>query len=523
MVRAKAFEALNDTVTGFIMEAQGEIRNLHITVAPDSLSEFGEILARFGGQDPVRALFRKNQTLRYDTSLALTGDRLTVTLHGIRLEKLPKSIDFGGEGALAAETPDVSFDRIAGHTMIKNRLRETVKYLRDPGLLKALGVGTPRGMLFYGPPGTGKTMLAKALAHEADLPFMATTGSELLRYGLMKKVFSRARDYAPSILFIDEIDAIGTRNGGDGDVVINQLLSEIDGFDSRGDILVIGATNYREKLDPALLRSGRIDLHIHVPILDREARAHFIDMMLEKQHDGRINRDRLLDYSAGMSGADLAKVGRESTLEALRRGKDRLTEEIIVEMINIVKYGEKLESRSLKKQIGAMAYHEAGHAVVMHVLQPDTTIEQVNICPRENMLSFVSYRDDGEEGNMTRQDLLDKVAIALAGRMAQIKKFGVSGCDTGAGSDLAFATRLCHAAIAYYGMDSQVGALNIRNVEDSLQGHLTSLIGERVHVWMKGVEERTRTLVEENWRLIESLARRLIREEIIDGRHALSK
>jgi ATP-dependent Zn protease len=521
-VRARASEMLFDTATEFIMNGKRDVRNLHFTVAPDALTELREIMTRIGGQDPVRAVFRKNQSLRYDTGLKLTGNRLTVTLRGIRLQKLPRSADFTGEGALAVEVPDISFAHIAGHTMIKERLKESIRFLKEPDLLKAHGEGLPRGILFHGPPGTGKTMLAKALAHEADLPFIATTGSDLLSIHLMKKVFSRAREYAPSILFIDEIDAIGTRNGDGSDTVINQLLTEIDGFGSRGGVFIIAATNFREKIDPALLRSGRIDLHFHIPVLDREARTYFIRMMLEKPHEKGINRERLLDYTAGMTGADLAKISRESTLEAVRRGTDRLTEEIIIETINIFKYGRRLESHSLKRRLGSIAYHEAGHAVISLVLLPDTRIEQVAVLPRESVLGFVSYEDDEDHGNMSRQDILDRIAVALAGRMAQMKKYGAAGCDTGAGNDLAKATRLCHAAIAHFGMDPEVGAINIGSIEDYIGGHLAGLIGERVHAWLKEAEERTRRLVEENWDRIESLACRLMREELIDGRHTLS-
>jgi ATP-dependent Zn protease len=521
-VRARTSARLFDTATDFIMNERREIRHLHFTVAPDSLSEIREIMTRFGGQDPVRAAFRRNQSLRYETGLKLTGDRLTVTMHGIRLQKLPKSVDFTGEGALTVEVPDISFAKIAGHALIKERLKETIRFLKEPGLLKAHGECPPRGLLLHGPPGTGKTMLAKALAHEADLPFIATTGSDLLHLQLMKKVFSRSREYAPSILFIDEIDAIGARNGGGSDGAINQLLTEIDGFSGSGGVFIIAATNFREKIDPALLRSGRIDLHFHIPALDREARDYFIRMMLEKPLEQGINRERLLDCTAGMTGADLAKVSRESTLESVRRGNGRLTEEIIIETIHIVKYGQRLESHNLEKQTGPIAYHEAGHAVISLILLPDTKVEHVTVYPRENMLGFVSYKDDEEQGNMSRQDFLDRIAVALAGRAAQMKKYGASGCDTGAGSDLSKATRLCHAAIAYFGMDSQVGALNVSSVEDTLRGHLTDLIGERVHAWMKEAEERTRSLVEEYWDQIDSLACRLMREKHVDGRHILS-
>lgn len=199
----------------------------------------------------MHSMFRKNQTVMLEHSIEKTDKSIILTVTDAVIKKLPKSVDFGDEdGAFTFDIPNISFQDIAGHHIVKKRLTEASTYLKDRSKLKEFGVDMPKGMLLYGPPGTGKTMLAKAFAHETDLPFISTTGSEILNIELMKKIFKRAREYAPSIIFIDEIDAIGARDGSNKDIIINQFLTELDGFnDSEEDpIFVIAATNLKKRL-----------------------------------------------------------------------------------------------------------------------------------------------------------------------------------------------------------------------------------------------------------------------------------
>lgn len=263
-------------------------------------------------------------------------------------------------------------------------------------------------------------MLAKAFANEAELPFISTTGSELLDMELMKKVFKRAREYAPSIIFIDEIDAIGKRDGSRLDILINQFLTEINGFGDSSDIFIIAATNLKEKLDPAILRSGRIDIHIHIGMLDKEARGYFIDKMLKNPTVGNINKSKLIKFSVGMSGADLQKAYREASLEALRNGLEGISEELILEHINNVKYGDKLTGKTYAQIQAETAYHEAGHAIISHILMPHVKIEQITVEPRGKAFGFVAFDREEDVKNLSFDDIKNQICVSFAGRTAEI-------------------------------------------------------------------------------------------------------
>jgi ATP-dependent Zn protease len=361
-------------------------------------------------------------------------------------------------------------------------------------------------------------MIAKALAHEAGLPFMATTGSELLNLAFLKTLFQRARKYAPSLVFIDEIDAIGSREAGGYDVVINQLLIELDGFDTSlsEPVFVVAATNLKDKLDPALIRAGRIDIHVEVPQLDRDARAHFVERYLALPHDGSLLRDTLLAQTSGMSGADLEQVRREAVLEMVRQDKSQVTQAMLLEQVNLQKYGPRSNTKRNDQHRAMTAYHEAGHAVMSMVLNPDVVIEQVTITARGDAGGFVSFEQNSEVNRrMTRQEFMDEICVLLAGRLAEQMKFGDDGISAGASSDLARATRLAEAAITQYGLDEKVGLVATAHLSASGQSGFEALVAERVAFWLLAAQERCNDELKVHWERLSSVAQALLELETL--------
>jgi len=516
-------EKLIDPLMDDVRDQKGQVPpRIEICFAKNEQEKFESILAGFESSDPVFEMFRKNQTLNLDINANLSGDCLALEFGGIELQRVPHATDLRGSGAVRVEVPDISFSDIAGHHAVKQRMAEIVKLLKKPEHITGMGVGVPKGLLLWGPPGTGKTMLAKALAHEADLPFMSTTGSELLDLEFIQTIFKRARKYAPSILFIDEFDAIGSRgHNSQMDIIINQLLIEIDGFDTSlsAPVFIIAATNLPDKIDPALVRSGRIDLKVEVPMLDRDARIHFIDEYFELPNDGSLDRNALLNYTAGMSGADLQMVKREAVLEMVSAGRDKITMEQITEQINTIKYGVRSINPKLLQSLDATAYHEAGHAIVSMVVNPDVLIEQVTVMPREGALGFVSYDvESAEYRQINRQEVLDTMCIALAGRMAQSRQFPEYGNDSGASSDLKKATAWATHAISILGLDDEIG-----NTVLALDDRLPSLanggmVFDRVQAWIKEAEEQCIAVLDKHWEKVDALANQLIREEVVMGK-----
>jgi len=383
-------------------------------------------------------------------------------------------------------------------------------------------------MLLYGPPGTGKTMLAKAFAKEAELPFISTTGLELLNPEKTKQIFSKAKEYAPAIIFIDEIDTIGKRDAGNGkEVPINKLLSEMDGFSGKkGEhVFVIAATNYKENIDSAIIRPGRVEIHIEINNLDKDARQYFLDKTIEeKPTSGAFDIKKLLMYTTGFTGAQLEMLGKEASFYCLRHGLGEITQEILIEQINLMKYGEQQSYLSPEQMFKEIAVYEAGRAVISKVLMPHVHIEHISLTPRDNNEHFVADDYDDVQNNMTVKDFKDRICVSLAGRKAQIKEFGqIDGMNTGASNDLQQATRDAYAAIAHYGMDNEVGYININGVMDAKMDAFNAQHTEHYHAkidaalerWMIEGEANATTLVNEHWNTIENLSRMLLEKEII--------
>lgn len=298
---------------------------------------------------------------------------------------------------------------------------------------------------------------------------------------------------------------------------VNEFLAKLDGFDSNSDVFIIAATNKIDDIDDAILRSGRIDVHIQINSLDKEARKFFIENIILKDSKAKIDIEKLVKYTTTLNGSDLQKVKREAFLYAIRHGLNDVTEEILIEQINTIKYGDKITHLSVDETLEETAYHEAGHAIISRVLRPEKKIEQITITPRDKSLGFVSYEKSEDYSNTTIDDIKNHICICLSGRLTQVKRYSnIKGLDTGATNDLEQATLTAYQAIAIFGMDEEFGNLNISKIAN-LQQDYDGQIKRRVQAWIKECEDKTMKLIENYWDEIDNLAQKLLKEEVVDG------
>lgn len=518
-------------ITQFMQETDKPImsfKQIKVSLSKESVAFLKErVSPLIENETLVRELFRKNTTLDINDTITEKNGIITYKVNSCKFSQVVRIKDFSEDG-LVFDIPNVSFNDIAGHYKAKQRLGEVINFFKEPKLLESFNIAPPKGMLLYGPPGTGKTMLAKAFAKEAELPFISTTGLELLKPEKTKSIFTRAKAYAPAIIFIDEIDTLGKRDGENGrEVPINKLLSEMDGFTGRKgeDIFVIAATNYKENIDPAIIRPGRVEIHIEINNLDKDARQYFLDKVIkEKPTSGTFDIKKLLMYTTGFTGSQLEMLGKEASYYCLRHGLPAITQDILIDQINTIKYGERQSYLSLEQMFEETAIYEAGRTVISKTLMPHVSIEHVSLTPKDNNEHFISHNYSDVQENMTVKDFKDKICVSLAGRTAQIKCFGeIEGMDTGASNDIQQATRDAYAAIAHYGMDTEVGYININGVMDANKSakntqdtqHYHQKIDTALERWMIEGEKRISSLVDEHWSTIERLSKLLLEKEII--------
>ena len=435
----------------------------------------------------------------------------------------------------------IRFADVAGEDEAKENLAEIVDYLHNPKKYTDVGASMPKGVLLVGPPGTGKTMLAKAVAGEANVPFFSISGSEFVEMFVgmgaskVRDLFRQAKEKAPCIVFIDEIDAIGQkRNSGSGlggnderEQTLNQLLTEMDGFEGNNGVIILAATNRPESLDPALTRPGRFDRRVPVELPDLKGREEIL-----KVHARKIKTAADVDFhtiarmAAGTSGAELANIINEGALRAVRAGRSVVTEADLEESIEVVLAGYQKKNAILSdREKKVVAYHEVGHALVAALQSHSAPVQKITIIPRTSgALGYTMQVETADKNLMTKEELQNKIATLTGGRAAEEVVFGQ--ITTGASNDIEQATKLARAMITRYGMDDDFGMVAFETVNNQYLGGDTSLacsaetqqaIDRRVIALVRAQHAKARGILEANRAALDRLAGYLYEKETITG------
>ena len=359
-----------------------------------------------------------------------------------------------------ASTPQIGWEDIAGSDEAKGELREVVEFLRDPGRFKALGAKVPKGILLHGPPGTGKTLLAKAVAYESGAQFFAQSASAFVEMfaGLgaarIRRLFAEARKNPPAIIFIDELDAVGGRRGSDNSAereqTLNQLLVEMDGFNTSGDLVVMAASNLLDKLDPALLRPGRFDRQVFVSPPDVSGRERILQVHTRDKPVEGVDLQKIAAQTSGLTGADLANLCNEAAIRCARRGDKQLTDADFDQALDRVIAGVQSRRVLNAHEKEVVAYHEAGHALCAELLPGVDRVHKISIVPRGQALGYTLNLPDEDRYLKTRDELLDHMTVLLGGRVAEQIVFGE--VTTGASDDLQRVAQVARAMVYDYAM-----------------------------------------------------------------------
>ena len=455
------------------------------------------------------------------------------------------SMMFGGVGKSNAKvyvqsTHGIRFADVAGEDEAKENLQEIVDYLHDPKKYEEIGASMPKGILLVGPPGTGKTMLAKAVAGESNVPFFSISGSEFVEMFVgmgaskVRDLFKQAKEKAPCIVFIDEIDAIGQKRSGgqyggndEREQTLNQLLTEMDGFEGNTGVIILAATNRPESLDPALTRPGRFDRRVPVELPDLKGREEIL-----KVHAKKVALAPGIDFTtvarmaSGASGAELANIVNEAALRAVRAGRKSVTQSDLEESIEVVIAGyQKKNSILTDKEKCIVAYHEVGHALVAALQSHSAPVQKITIIPRTS--GALGYTMQVEEGNhylMTKEELENKIATLTGGRAAEEVAF--QSVTTGASNDIEQATKLARAMLTRYGMSKEFDMVALETVNNQYLGGDTSLacsaqtqreIDQRVVELVKAQHEKAIRILTDNRAKLDELAKYLYEKETITG------
>ena len=456
------------------------------------------------------------------------------------------SMMFGGAGKSGAKvyvqsTQGIHFSDVAGEDEAKDSLQEIVDYLHNPDKYTEAGASMPKGILLVGPPGTGKTMLAKAVAGESNVPFFSISGSEFVEMFVgmgaskVRDLFAQAKEKAPCIVFIDEIDAIGQKRSGGANMggndereqTLNQLLTEMDGFEGNNGVIILAATNRPESLDPALTRPGRFDRRVPVELPDLAGREAILRVHAKKiKTADDVDFHTIARMAAGASGAELANIINEAALRAVRSGRVIVTEADLEESIEVVIAGYQKKSAVLSDQEKrVVAYHEIGHALVAAMQTHSAPVQKITIIPRTSgALGYTMQVDTGDKYLMTKQEIENKIATFTGGRAAEEVVFGE--ITTGASNDIEQATKLARTMITRYGMSEEFDMVAMETVTNQYLGGDTSLacsadtqnrIDEKVVELVKAQHEKARKILQDNRAKLDELAKYLYEKETITG------
>ena len=457
----------------------------------------------------------------------------------------PGSMMFGGAGKSNAKvyvqsTHGIRFADVAGEDEAKENLQEIVNYLHDPKQYEEIGASMPKGILLVGPPGTGKTMLAKAVAGESNVPFFSISGSEFVEMFVgmgaskVRDLFKQAKEKAPCIVFIDEIDAIGQkRNSGqfggndEREQTLNQLLTEMDGFEGNTGVIILAATNRPDSLDPALTRPGRFDRRVPVELPDLKGREEILKVHAKKVKIAPgVDFNTVARMASGASGAELANIVNEAALRAVRAGRKSVTQADLEESIEVVIAGyQKKNSILTDHEKCIVAYHEIGHALVAAKQSNSAPVQKITIIPRTSgALGYTMQVDEGNHYLMNKAELENKIATLTGGRAAEEVAF--NSITTGASNDIEQATKLARAMLTRYGMSDEFGMVALETVNNQYLGGDTSLacsaqtqreIDQKVVELVKTQHEKAIRILTENRAKLDELAQYLYQKETITG------
>ena len=433
-----------------------------------------------------------------------------------------------------------TFKDVAGQDEAKDALREIVDFLHNPQKYTEIGASMPKGALLVGPPGTGKTLLAQAVAGEAEVPFFSISGSEFVEIFVgmgaakVRDLFKQANEKAPCIVFIDEIDTIGKKRDGNGmggnderEQTLNQLLTEMDGFDGRKGVVILAATNRPETLDKALLRPGRFDRRIPVELPDLKGREAILKVHAENvKMEGGIDFGTIARATSGASGAELANIINEAALRAVRMGHNRVKQEDLMESVEVILAGYQRKGAVISpEEKKIIAYHEVGHALVAAKQKNSAPVQKITIIPRTSgALGYTLQVDEGEKSLMSKEELFNKIATFTGGRVAEELKFG--SVTTGASNDIEQATRLARGMITRYGMSEEFGMVALETINNQYLGGDTSLacsnetatkIDAAVVAVVKQAHEKAVGIIRENMNKLDEIAQFLLEKETITG------
>lgn len=453
----------------------------------------------------------------------------------------PNAMSFGKANAkvYVKSSEGIRFSDVAGEDEAKENLSEIVDYLHDPTKYKEVGASMPKGVLLVGPPGTGKTMLAKAVAGESNVPFFSMSGSEFVEMFVgmgaakVRDLFKQAKEKAPCIVFIDEIDAIGKKREGnvtgndEREQTLNQLLTEMDGFEENSGVIILAATNRPESLDPALTRPGRFDRRVPVELPDLQGRTEILKVHAKKvKIAGDVDFDKVARMASGASGAELANIVNEAALRAVRAGRKSVTQADLEESIEVVIAGYQKKNAILTdKEKLIVAYHETGHALVAALQNHSAPVQKITIVPRTSgALGYTMQVDDGNHYLMSQEELENKIATLTGGRAAEEVEF--HSASTGASNDIEQATKLARSMITRYGMSRDFDMVALEAVQNQYLGGDTSLacsaetqakVDQQVVGLVRSQHQKAIKLLEENKAKLDEIAKYLYEKETITG------